>query len=197
MIEQYNILDFETTGLSADYDRVIEVGVIKVNNHKIIDSYEALINPGVRISSTITSITGITNNMLRDQPDHKRIIPKLKAFVGNEPIVAHNASFDARFFRAELQRQGLSANNEFLCSLLLSRRIFQSLSSHKLSSLCAHLGHTNRASHRALGDAEATFKVLQNILDQIKVKSGKRDLSLEFLTKLSRVAKKDVNSWLS
>ena len=142
MIEQYNILDFETTGLSADYDRVIEIGVIKVKKNKIIDTFEALINPGVRISSTITSITGITNNMLRDQPDHKQIIPKLKHFVGNEPIVAHNASFDARFFRAELQRQGLNASNEFLCSLLLSRRIFQGISSHKLSNLCSYLGHT-------------------------------------------------------
>ncbi|OUR97438.1 hypothetical protein A9Q84_14020 [Halobacteriovorax marinus] len=197
MREQYNILDFETTGLSADYDRVIEVGVVKIRDGKIIDTFEALINPGTRISSTITSLTGITNNMVKDALSAREVMPELKKFLGDDLIFAHNASFDSRFFKAEMMRAGLSSSNLFLCSLLLARRVYQQLHSHKLGVLCQHVGFTNQASHRALGDAEATFYVLDDILKKVKSSSGKNELSADYLAKLSKVPKKKVNVWLS
>lgn len=193
----YNILDFETTGLSADYDRVIEVGVVKVKNCKVVDTFQEFINPGKRIASVITNLTGITNDMVKDADRSSRVMPRLKSFIGDELIVAHNASFDSRFYKAEMNRSRIYPKNEFLCSLLLARRIFQNLDSHKLGVLCNYLGFTNKASHRALGDAEATYKVFNAICERIKLQSGKNQVEYDFLKKLSKVPKKNIFSLLN
>ena len=192
----YNILDFETTGFSADYDRVIEVGVVKVKNYKIIDTFQEFVNPGKRISSAITSLTGITNIMVKDADRSSKVMPRLRSFIGDELIVAHNASFDSRFYKAEMNRSRIYPKNEFLCSLLLARRIFQNLDSHKLGVLCNYLGFTNKASHRALGDAEATHKVFNAICEKIKVSGSRNQINYNFLKKLSEAPKKKVSSLL-
>ncbi len=192
----YNILDFETTGFSADYDRVIEIGVVKITNHKIIDTFQEFVNPGVRITSAITSLTGITNEMVKDADRSSKIMPRLKSFVGDELIVAHNASFDSRFYTAEMNRVGIYPKNEFLCSLLLARRMYQNLDSHKLGVLCNYLGVTNKASHRALGDAEATHKVFNAICERVKISSGRNKVDYKYLTRLSKIPKKNVASFL-
>jgi DNA polymerase-3 subunit epsilon len=192
----YNILDFETTGFSADFDRVIEVGVVKIQAGKIVDTFQEFINPGVRIPSAITSLTGITNSMVRDSEDNTKVMPRLKTFVKEELIIAHNASFDARFYRAELTRLGISCENEFLCSLLLARRIYQNLDSHKLGNLCQYLGFINKSSHRALGDAEATAQVFDAIYNEISIKSNTTNLNFQYLKKLSKVPKNKVGDWL-
>ena len=192
----YNVLDFETTGLSADYDRIIEIGVIKVKNSKIIDTFQEFVNPGMPIASIITSLTGITNEMIKDADRSSRIMPRLNAFLGDELIVAHNASFDSRFYKAEMNRAGIYPKNEFLCSLLLARRVFQNLDSHKLGVLCNFLGLKNKASHRALGDAEATHKVFNAICERVKIQTGKNQVEYHFLKKLSKTPKKNVSSLL-
>lgn len=192
----YNILDFETTGLSADYDRVIEVGVVKVKNYKIIDTFQEFVNPGMRIAGAITSLTGITNDMVKDADRNSKVMPRLKNFVGDELIVAHNAAFDSRFYKAEMNRVKIYPKNDFLCSLLLARRMYQNLNSHKLGTLCNYLGVTNKASHRALGDAEATHKVFSAICERVKTKSGRTQIDYEYLKKLSKVPKKNVASSL-
>lgn len=192
----YNVLDFETTGLSADYDRTIEIGVVKVKNSQIIDTFQELINPGKSITSVITSLTGITNGMVKDADRSSLVMPRLKAFVGDELIVAHNASFDSRFYKAEMNRARIYPKNEFLCSLLLARRVFQNLDSHKLGVLCNFLGFKNKASHRALGDAEATHKVFNAICERLKIQTGKNQVEYHFLKKLSQIPKKNVSSLL-
>ncbi len=192
----YNILDFETTGFSADNDRVIEVGVVKIKNHEIVDTFQEFVNPGRRIAPAITNLTGITNEMVREADIGSEVMPRLKSFVGDELIVAHNASFDARFYNAEMNRVQIYPNNEFLCSLLLARRIYQELDSHKLDALCRYLGFTNKASHRALGDAEATHKVFDAICQRIKESSGRNQIDYRYLAKLSKIPKRKVASWL-
>ena len=192
----YNVLDFETTGLSAEYDRVIEVGVVKVKNSKIIDTFQEFVNPGKRIASVITSLTGITNEMIREADGSSKVMPRLNNFLGDEIIVAHNASFDSRFYKAEMNKARIYPKNEFLCSLLLARRIYQNLDSHKLNVLCNFLGFINKASHRALGDAEATHLVFDAICKRIKAQSGKGQVEYSFLKKIIKTPKKNVLSLL-
>jgi len=192
----YNILDFETTGFSADFDRIIEVGVVKIKNNEIVDSFQEFVNPGMRIAPVITNLTGITNDMVKTADRSSKVMPRLKSFVGDEIILAHNASFDSRFYKAEMTRARITVKNDFLCSLLLSRRIFQDLDSHKLGVLCSYLGFTNKASHRAIGDAEATHKVFDAICERVKKNSGRDQIDYQYLAKLSKVPKKNVAAWL-
>ena len=196
MLPVYNILDFETTGFSADYDRVIEVGVVKIHKGQIVERFQEFINPGVRIPRAITNLTGITNEMVKNSGTNTEVMPRLKSFLKEELIIAHNASFDARFFKAEMTRLEIPCENEFICSLLLARRVFQNLNSHKLGNLCQYLGFINKDSHRALEDAEVTAKVFDAIYNEVAQKSNKLDLDFIYLKKLSKVAKKNVNEWL-
>jgi len=116
--EEVVILDFETTGLSANYERVIEVGAALVKGNKITKTFSELCYPGASIPYFITELTGITNAMLKGKPKPEKIMPKLHEFIGQRPILAHNASFDSQFLHAEMDRVGLEVVNPILCTML-------------------------------------------------------------------------------
>lgn len=197
MQENYCILDFETTGLSPMNDRVIEIGVVKIAQGKMVDQFESFINPRRLLPPIITSLTGITNQMVRTAPFAEEIFPKLKTFVGNDPIVAHNASFDSGFFVSEMNRVALRPENHFLCTLMLARRMFPELKSHKLEVLCTHLNLRNDRAHRALSDVKVTFQVFQEICNQVKEKGQIQSLSFDHLFGLAKVSKNEVPHFLS
>ena len=118
------VLDFETTGLSPlQGDRATEVAAVILKDGQVIDRYQSLMNTGVRIPSFIEALTGITNEMVREAPPAAEVMRAVSDFVGDYPLVAHNASFDCKFWDAELARIQRSRRQEFVCSLLLSRRI--------------------------------------------------------------------------
>lgn len=99
------ILDFETTGLSPNMgDRAIEIGAVLIENGKITDRFQELMNPGERISGFIESYTGISNAMLKDAPPCAKVMQRFAHFIGEHNLVAHNASFDKRFLDAEFKR---------------------------------------------------------------------------------------------
>ena len=88
------VLDFETTGLSPQYgDRAIEIGAVLIENNRVTDRFQSLMNPGFRISSFITAYTGINNNMVKAAPPCEEVMEQFAEFVGDHPLVAHNASF--------------------------------------------------------------------------------------------------------
>ena len=149
------VIDFETTGLSpAMGDRATEVAIVLVESGRVIDRFQSLINAGMHIPAFITRLTGISNAMLATAPTAARVMAEASRFVGNTPMVAHNAAFDRKFWVAELARAGLNAPQPFACTLLVSRRLYPQAPSHKLGSLADyhHLPRTG-AAHRALADA--------------------------------------------
>ena len=99
IIDNYCVLDLETTGLSPNYDSIIEIGIIKVKENKIVDKYNSLINPGFLINEYITSITGITNEMLKGKPKIIDLKKEVLNFIGNDVLVGHNISFDVSFLQ--------------------------------------------------------------------------------------------------
>jgi DNA polymerase III subunit epsilon len=130
------VIDFETTGLSPGYgDRTIEVGAVLISNRQIIDRFQSLMNPGMKISGFIEEYTGITNRMLSNAPSIKEVMNKLRVFLAQHHLVAHNASFDSRFLDAELDRINHKRKNEFACSMLTSRRLYPEAPNHKLETL--------------------------------------------------------------
>ena len=101
------VIDFETTGLSpAMGDRATEVAIVMVEDGEVVGRFQSLMNAGVRISAFIESFTGISNAMIAGAPRAECVMQEASRFVGDAPMVAHNASFDRRFWAAELQRAG-------------------------------------------------------------------------------------------
>lgn len=196
MKQTYTILDFETTGLSPSLERVIEVGAIIVENGTITGQFESLINPGRPIPYQITQITGITSAMVRTAPRAEDVFPRLLTFLEDTPIIAHNASFDSRFFLAEAKRVGGNPKNSFLCTLMLARRLYPSLSSHSLETLCRHLSIERQNAHRALSDVLMTHKLFQHICDNFKTRTGLESSSFESLLALSQTPKAKVGEFL-
>ena len=130
------VIDFETTGISPSMgDRATEVAIVLTEGGRVVDRFQSLMNAGVYMSSFITQLTGITNAMVQAAPPAEQVMADAARFVGDTPMVAHNASFDQRYWMAELARAGLAAPQPFACTVLLSRRLNPEAPSHKLGAL--------------------------------------------------------------
>lgn len=168
--EKYIILDIETTGLSKHMHKITEIAAIKVKNKKIIQEFQTLVNPEIKIPPFITSLTGINNLMVRDSPLIEEVMPKFLNFIKEEPIVAHCATFDHGFLNYNSQ---ICLNKEILnqriCTRKVSRRLIPNISSYKLSTLCEHFKIKNLKAHRAMGDVRATNLLFNQLLDLLKM----------------------------
>lgn len=153
----YVALDLETTGLSADKDAIIEVGAVKYRDGEPIEFLDQLVNPGRPIPYEITLITGIRNEDVLGKPKWEQVAGPLQRFVGNAPIVAHNAAFDLGFLR----QRGLFIENAGLDTWELASVLIPSRPSYSLSSLVAHFGIPSPEQHRAYNDAQATGQLFQ------------------------------------
>ena len=185
------VLDFETTGLSPHYgDRTIEVGAILIQNNQIVDRFQSLMNPGVRISSFIEGYTGITNKMLRSSPSSAEVMQSFAFFMAQHHLVAHNASFDRRFLDAELNRINKQRKQEFACSMLVSRRLYPEAPSHSLGTLVRYKKlKTGGVYHRALADAEMTGHLWINMVNDLKSAYKFRTVPFDLMQLLSKVSK--------
>lgn len=168
-MNKFAVIDFETSGLSPNKgDRAIEVGIVLIENGKITKKFDSLINPGFSITPKITQITTITNEMLKKAPSANDVFLKVHDFIRGAVLVAHNANFDKKFFEYEMNRLNLKENHTFLCSLLLSRRLYQWAPDHKLITLVDILNIGEEGTfHRALSDALMTAKLFNRICSDL------------------------------
>ncbi len=159
------VIDFETTGISPGQGaRATEVAIVLLEGGQVVDRYQSLMNAGVRIPPFITQLTGISNTMVAQAPPAETVMREAARFVGDAPMVAHNAAFDRKFWMAELARAGLPAQQPYACTLLLARRLYPQLPNHKLGTLVDYHGLPRTgAAHRALADAEMAAQLLLQI----------------------------------
>ena len=173
MSNRIAVIDFETTGLSpAMGDRATEVAIVLVEeaSGKVVDRFQSLMNAGRYIPSFIESLTGISNAMVAAAPPAATVMREAKRFAGNAPMVAHNASFDRRFWEAELSLAGEEERKQpFACTMLVARRLYPQAPSHKLGVLIDYhrLPKAARA-HRAMADAEMAASLLGQIQDDLR-----------------------------
>lgn len=169
------VLDLETTGLSPQRHKITEIAAVKIRGNQIIDEFQTLVNPGVPIPRFITKLTGITNEMVENQPVIEDILPALKEFLGETLIVGHNISFDYRFLQENFWRHNnFLLTNDTLCTMKLARRMHSDLPSKRLGSICEHYGLTNETAHRAMSDVIATHEVLNKMLERLNEKQLSR-----------------------
>lgn len=175
---EFSVLDVETTGLTARYNGIIEIGIVKVKGLKIIDKYATLINPGRQIPFYITQFTGITDNDTFNAPFFEDVAEEIEEFISGTVITAHNLSFDRSFLNKEFLMIGKEKpTNPQLCTLRLSKRLYPELRSKSLNSLSHFLKVKLINAHRALPDAEATAQILIRMLKNIKIKNEVKSLS--------------------
>ena len=192
------VIDFETTGATPAHGaRATEVAICLLEGGRIVDRYASLMNAGVHIPSFITQLTGITNAMVAAAPPADAVMREAAAFVGQRPMVAHNAAFDRQFWRSELAHCGLAAANDFACTLLLSRRLYPDAPNHKLGTLAQwfDLPASGRA-HRALADAEVAAHLLARMQHDLEKRHGCSRADSALLMALQRVAKQQLSAFL-
>ncbi|OLS37507.1 PolC-type DNA polymerase III [Alkalihalophilus pseudofirmus] len=161
MTEEYVVFDVETTGLSAVYNTIIELAAVKIKNGEIIDRFESFADPHEPLTNTIIELTGITDDMVKGQPEVGEVLKDFHEFVGTATLVAHNASFDMGFLNVGYQKIGLGdATNPVIDTLELGRFLYPELKNHRLNTLCKKFDIELVSHHRAIYDAEATGYLL-------------------------------------
>ena len=168
------VIDFETTGMvPAQGARATEVAIVLLQGSQVVDRFASLMQTGAWIPPFIEELTGISNAMVAAAPPAEAVMREAARFVGDAPMVAHNAAFDSKFWQSELQHAGLQATQPFACTVLLSRRVYPDAPSHKLGNLIDHLGlpRTGRA-HRALADAEMAAALLARMQHDLGQRYG-------------------------
>ncbi|MDP3940928.1 MAG: exonuclease domain-containing protein [bacterium] len=174
-------VDLETTGINPRFDRIIEVGILRVEDGKIVASFTSLVNPHTYLPSEITRITGINTNDLLDAPDFSEVKQKILDVLSGAIFVAHNARFDYGFLKHEFLRHNERFTAKQICTLRLSRSLYPKLPHHNLESLIAHFNLPVKRRHRALDDATAIYyfvkqatneKKFENVLTSIMKKTA-------------------------
>jgi DNA polymerase III epsilon subunit family exonuclease len=168
--ERFIVLDIETTGLKPEKDEIIEVAAIRVNrDSQEHDSFRAFVKPRRKIPEKITSITGITQEMVeRDGEPIEQVIRHFHEFVGEHRIVAFNAEFDMAFLRRDATAVGLEFRNEVSCALDMARRAWPKRRSYKLKDLANDGGLDTSDSHRALGDCKRALTIYTAAVAQLQ-----------------------------
>ena len=167
---EFIVFDIETTGLSSRYDKITEIGAVKIKNGQIIKCYNQLINPEIPIPEKIIKLTGITDEMVEDQPKIEDVMGEFIDFIGQSTLVAHNSSFDMGFINENCRKLNIELNNPVLDTLYLSRVLFQELKNHKLNTLAKHLDVPLENHHRAVDDARATALIFVKCIEILKEK---------------------------
>lgn len=148
------VLDTETTGLDYTREKIIEFAAIKLENGKIKEEYQTLINPQQHIRKSSMAIHGISEDMVKDAPTEDEVMPKILKFIGDNPIIAHNAIFDYSFLNeASLRVMGRELTNERIDTQQMFKEVFPDLESHGLEALTRKFSVEFTKAHRAMADA--------------------------------------------
>lgn len=193
------VIDFETTGMGPGQGaRATEVAIVLLDNGVVVDRFQSLMKTGAWIPPFITQLTGITNAMVNAAPQAAAVMREAARFVGNAPMVAHNAAFDRKFWQAELALAGLPAPHPFACTVLLSRRLYPQAPSHKLGVLVDYHGlpRTGQA-HRALADAEMAAALLAHMQRDLRTHWGVAEPGHALLMALQRCARPGIGKLLA
>ena len=182
--------DLETTGLSAKWDAIIEIGAVVLKNGEVTDTFETFVSPGRELSPQITQLTGITGDMLEGAPSQEEALRSFLAFAGDRPLAAHNADFDMGFVTAGCQRYDIPFPNASLDSLILAQNLLPDLGKYKLDIVAEHLELPKFRHHRASDDAATVAYMLPHFFRKME-ELGLRRLSEinPYMPKLRREGK--------
>ena len=192
------VFDFETSGHSPKLgDRPIEVGAVRLEEDRIVDRFQELMNPGFPISWFIESLTGINNQQIAAAPPCEEVMTRFADWIDDSPLVAHNAAFDRKFLDSELALIGRSRDNPMACTVLTSRRLLPEAPNHKLATLVHYCGiRTSGIFHRALADAEMTGRLWMTMTDLLRQRYNLDAIPFDLMQQLGRIGRAKVERYL-
>ena len=162
----YAIIDIETTGGSANIEKITEIAIYQHDGHEITGEFNTLVNPERNIPYFITNLTGITNEMVEDAPRFYEVAKKIIELTEGRTFVAHNARFDYSFIRQEYKSLGFYYKRNILDTVALSRKLLPGHASYSLGNICRDLNILINGRHRAAGDALATVKLFELLISR-------------------------------
>jgi DNA polymerase III epsilon subunit family exonuclease len=173
------VVDVEATGAKTPPNRLIELGAYRIRGGCIVDKFHSLVNPEIPIPRFVMSLTGISNDMVKDAPVFADVAPKWLDFVSDSVLIAHNAPFDTSFLNHEISRvyPGHRMVNPHLCTVRLSRRALPDISNHRLETIASHFSIPIASRHRAGSDALATAEIFLLLLVELVETHGIKDLA--------------------
>ena len=202
---KYTVIDIETTGLDFEYCHIIEVAAVKFEDGKIVDTFSSLVKPPLErtyfplrndgagewvnryVDEFISDLTGITNEMLECAPAPADVIPKLREFLGDSVLIAHNANFDINFlYDAIEQHCNAYLTNNFIDTLRIARKVFPELSHHRLSDIATACQVDQSEAHRAEADCLVTGKCYEFMRNHTLTKSSEEEFQKLFKQKSLR-----------
>ncbi len=189
----YAIVDIETTGGSSRIEKITEVAIYQHDGEKITDEFVTLINPERNIPYFITSLTGISNEMVENAPRFYEVAKKIIEFTEGRIFVAHNARFDYSFIRQEFKALGYNFKRNILDTVALGRKLIPGHRSYSLGNICRELNIEINGRHRAAGDALATVKLLEKLIE----KNREISCGISGFLKNTRISKLNPNLDLS
>ena len=190
----YTVLDIETTGLDPRYCEIIEISAMKYSSGQNIGTFSTLVKPSEPIDEYITSLTGITNDMLKSAPDISETMQKFYNFVGSDLIVGYNVNFDINFLYDNLLNcRSLILSNSFIDVMRIARKILPGLKNHKQATVADHYGISTAGAHRAAVDCEICNAIFEKLQADI-LATGQSLEDFKLSSKRSELHAKDIST---
>ncbi len=159
-LDEYILLDFETTGLS-NKDEIVEVGCARVRDGRVVETLQTLVDPEMPIPYFATQIHGIHNADVADAPTVDQMLAPLLDFIGDDVLIAYNADFDMRFLKKAMVKHGYTQKIKYLDALECAKSALPGLGTYKLQCVREYLGIESNNAHRSLDDVMITYRVFE------------------------------------
>ena len=166
--DEFIVFDIETTGLSIQNDKIIEIGAVRIADGKICETFGTYVDPETPISQEITNLTGITQEMVKGAPSQKEAVQSFLEFVGDRMLIAHNASFDMGFVRKACKENDIPFDNAYLDTVALSRYLNPELKNHKLDTVAKYFNLKDFNHHRAYDDASILAEIFICMIEKMR-----------------------------
>lgn len=166
MCDSYIAFDLETTGLRPTYDRILEIGAVKVEGGEVTGTYETFVDHGIAIPERIVDLTGITEEMVAGSPDLRTAVEGFLEFAGESVLLGHNVMFDYSFMKRNVVNLGGTFERKGVDTLTLARLLLPQLEGKSLDKVAAHYGVTQEHHHRALDDAMTTARIYERFREE-------------------------------
>lgn len=196
--QNFTIVDVETTGGSPFFNRVIEIGLLRIEKGEVVEEFQTLLNPDMLIPEFITKMTGIADEDVAFAPRFADIADEILSKFENAIFIAHNSQFDYGFLKEEFRRIGYSFNLPQLCTVRLSRTLYKEYKYHNLTAIIERYNFECENRHRAFDDAKVLWNFLQhahqNIDEAVLKKAFKQVLTKPRPIRNSKIKTSDLNN---